>query len=1752
MGLGDFINALGKAGGKGRGQQSAKRSQARVKDFNRDELENAAESMQQSAPGALDNFLDNLGSAFRPAGTFAAASIDAIGGDGATTNLVKQVREGSKVYKQSGVGEYVKRLPIVGETLDASLNAPTGDFSNTLVGKGIDKFRELITGVDPNQEAKYRTAQFDERVARATEDSGFNDVARGIAENRQGQKQDNFVERTLGKVPVVGAYFDKYQPSVEDRAVEAGATPAQAAFISMLNPLEWLNAESKVDAEAKLAKAGTLRKAVNRIASPIVDPVQAGIDWALPGKARVVAQAEDAVVDASKPLAEQAAPAGTFESRAQAFANNLGLNVDDLPVAPAKTLADEAITFSEPLDDFVRAIAPAEAHAPVSALPEDVPAPIAAARAALADPNVGDAVDELDDVSTFAREIPESRPLLPEEVSPPLVDSAPTTSFEYTPASGRGPIVGKVDPLSYRQYGPDELARYERELTSMIDAPPASQLDAENLAALIDEPTTDSLTIGNLAPENPVFAAARRQLQDPNVGDVTTIGDIVGDAEFSTFAKEIPESLPQKVERAKEAVSTAVTDNVRRGAEPGTSVDIATTPAQKAAVAASSVDVDRLAALEASIQAVKGGDLPPVQRKKKLAALQQEVIALRNKLEGAAAPRPSYGMPIAGGLPLPTYQQLQAFKGDITAAWKALTDSYQFRQVLKHLPKESQSKVLGRVVSYAEAEKGAWRYLSGEVEMFPSATIDDILGAAKTLDGEIEKARVAYPNAVFGGLPLPTSQHLAAFKSDLGALAKKFADNTVELRASLSRWFSSTSLGKVDAKTTAAIRDGAEASDAFSRTLADAYHKVVNGNIAGVLGSKHGGVYNLTPAEKVAIRDFMGGRVSNGVKVDEAALQAMGIPQDVIDTSKLVRGMMDQTSDALMAETFNLPLAWFTKLNDEDRAIVAGLAQTASKPKARASFEKTVDPAKLQVLNDARQKVDDGFAELNAAGHWLDGEDPRDMLLAWAPYLSNRGTYQPLLYRLFEHGVLSKGDDAMQLYIQTLRGKGVNVPDEVEAFLYSNWMAGGAKTPGFGNELDRIKKRNPNMPQAIKELLQEIEDPAYSYATGLFQVNRLRHQLALRRWMSGQEKFVSRPGESVVDFMARNGWKNGEVVQLGDNVGANTRNFGAMAGRFVHRDFWDLAFQVHALPGTAGGADMFMKFNKEVLQRWKFWHTVANPASHIRQGVQNLTSVYLAGGVSGLANMPAAVKEYKSRGKFFAMARENGLLGNKSLHDIAEKIDDSAWKHLDFNAAESFIARMGRFGEYIAGVSQGFRSGSETKRFSGKWAAAKWQLVDEVARIALLKTYIDRGWDVKKAAEAVKGEVYGGVKRSRIDGMIAGIPPSSTFADLGADGSLGALGIKAASLASQAVNIPFWGASRFILEQSLRNFTGMKPGTWMPLTDPGRMARTMALVMAGYGLHKMAQTAEGMEPADEVAQRPDYMRPYLPMHARVPSQIMELIDDKGKVGYHDLSWALPWGGLASGGFDPKTGKMTSRGISSELVQVSPLWKPLGELYFNKDSFRAEIGARSEIYNPLDTTASKARKSAAHLWRSYLPPWAPNLGGGVVDALRYDGGADERVDAKEAMRAFFQGVASDSGHTASKLASGIYNSFDYWWAQKFPDGQERIQVSDYMGREQYLVKSLADALAIKVTSTDLKQIQKRRESAQTLALKEMKHYYQQQRSNTTNPSTIRRLRNEEAEFTRQIKQGKPVAKWYDESPADTWMNVRNFFAEKLSR
>lgn len=142
MGLNDFLQAVGRVGSRGKGGANSAKTNAHVSDFNRNELENASRQYQQPEPGALGTFLDNLSSFFRPAGTLGAATYDAVGGEGALTRDIGKLREGSALYKGSDFSKAMSSIPIVGPIVDTALNAPTGDFKNTLVGKGVDKFKE--------------------------------------------------------------------------------------------------------------------------------------------------------------------------------------------------------------------------------------------------------------------------------------------------------------------------------------------------------------------------------------------------------------------------------------------------------------------------------------------------------------------------------------------------------------------------------------------------------------------------------------------------------------------------------------------------------------------------------------------------------------------------------------------------------------------------------------------------------------------------------------------------------------------------------------------------------------------------------------------------------------------------------------------------------------------------------------------------------------------------------------------------------------------------------------------------------------------------------------------------------------------------------------------------------------------------------------------------------------------------------------------------------------------------------------------------------------------------------------------------------------------------------------------------------------------------------------------------------------------------------------------------------------------------
>lgn len=1789
MGISEFIRGGASAATKGRSQAKSASGKAKVKDFDRDQLENAAASFTQNAGGFIDSALSNIGTLTRPAGTLGAAAIDSAFGDGATTEWTKNVRGVSKGVKESAGGKMLdfiaRNMPSVGinpmEMAKGILDAPSGSSSNTWLGKALRENTKVFSGYDPEYENSYLTPKFKAAVNRADNESGFMETAQRIAENRGGQRQDNISEKiiknTIGKVPKMGpvdiaaiaGYFDKDTPNIEDRAIEGGATPEQAAFISMLNGLEWLGAESKAEILAKLRGPGKIaaaRRALNVMAQKVVDPLQYSLDktFEVLSPASTKAAYEAALKEPATTYMPQRRPGHSLKASGdtgvQEFIRSAG--------HPSTEVADEmAMQFDAPVVEDVDGLKKNFAAflgrdvnelAPELAPPASVVdnAPVSAIDEAVAPIDNAVPVEQVDELAT------------PVDNALAQVDNAPIEQLDVAPVE-----------VAAEQAVPPATTLDEHRIIGrrMLDESP--ELQAYELANEAAQTATSKKAI---AKAEKALAKAEAAVP-PDVmkawDDWNSEAERLFNAEQS--APAAPTSVIDNALQPEQAIDNAIpgpADAV--GSPPASVVDNAVPPGQAAVVEPSVAPP--IEAIDNGISDVVDDVIPPPA-----SAAEQLPPELKAKLDSLPLDQvKGLREKITKGQTVRDIVRLDSYIAD-----REIGEAFQTPPVVAILEAQDAAKA-SRIAEEINVELDAFR---SSLQAIQESSMPDKVKRQKAaairekiakLEAKLAEATappvVATPAKKSGQKYVQLNMGLAfgpefdaamarvsdAFKSVL----KRIKDS--EARVTWTRFMSGVEVGKVPAEVVEQARNRLEDVDAYNRALSDAYHAVVNGDTRAILGNRGAVHGNLDKAQLTSVRDFIGHRTVNGQLVNEATLVSRGLPADVIAVAKLVRREMDATSDLLMSETFNLPRAWFNHLNDSERFIVSRLAETASKPKSRAKYMKALykaiaaDPTAppLSFVQQASNYVDSGFARLNKAGVWLNGEDPVDMMLTWAPYLRNRGSYQPLLYRLFEHGITTKGSDAVELYLNALKDKGVTLPEEVINFLKISWMnadnAGSAKA---GTDGARLMSRNPNIPNDVKELLQEIDDPAYAYAKGLYQVNRLTSLLNMRRWLASQSQFVSLPGEGREAFLARTGFRPEEVAVLDDTVlpqmQASGRALGAMKGRFIHQDMWDLAYQVHALPGIhQGGNDAWMKFNREIVQRWKFWHTVANPASHARQAGQNLLSIWLAGGWGTFRRIPEAIRQYSARGDLYKIGRKHGLLGASSLNDMAELITEKEWRFLKFNPAESFVATLGKFGESVAALSESFRVGDRNKIGSAKWAAKMWAYVDEVARLSLLKTLMDRGVSEADAVKAVKAEVYSGLGHARIDRLLAGVPLSSTYANPGSvksglnKSSLRAGAIQTASFVGQIFNLPFWGSARFIAEQTLRTLGGVRAGERAMLSDPARMGRALQLALLTYGAHHFMRNLDGLTPDEEVRQRADYQRGLMPMYQRIPTQLLQMIDDQGKVGYIDWSWLYPWGETVAGSFNPRTGRMEGTRWRDKLIQMSPIFKPPFEALFNTDLFRESVGLGPDIYRDLDPTSTKLRKSTAHIWRATLPPWAANPVFAVGDMLMSDGGEDGKWSPQELTFAFLQGVANDSGHLASKAASALYNSPDYygrWYASHGGEIEKGLQVKDYAGRTQYLVKVLADALAIKITSYDLKTIDENRRKAQDKAVSNVKYWYSNQEKLTTNPEMKRRIREEMAAEIKTIRAGKPSKRWYDETPQDTYMNVLNYLASKTT-
>jgi hypothetical protein len=341
----------------------------------------------------------------------------------------------------------------------------------------------------------------------------------------------------------------------------------------------------------------------------------------------------------------------------------------------------------------------------------------------------------------------------------------------------------------------------------------------------------------------------------------------------------------------------------------------------------------------------------------------------------------------------------------------------------------------------------------------------------------------------------------------------------------------------------------------------------------------------------------------------------------------------------------------------------------------------------------------------------------------------------------------------------------------------------------------------------------------------------------------------------------------------------------------------------------------------------------------------------------------------------------------------------------------------------------------------------------------------------------------------------------------------------------------------------------MKAGTWTPMSHPARFARNMGMVSAFVAMHQASKWIDGLSTEEEIKQRPDYMRDVLPTgFFRVPEQVTQLIDGEGRVAYLDTRWLFPWGRLASGAFDARNARMMQGSprnpealkgleIGGFEVPFSPMIQPFVEIAANKDSFFGRPVNSKWSPDTMEARIREGRKTISHVWRAWTPSWLPNplgIAGGLYESGRMIGDGSSEVEMKELLRTMVQALADDSGHSFSKMASGIYNSFDWWFDAHGRSLMKDVEVQDYKGRPWFLATALLNMFGARLDIKDKRASERSRQLAKKSVISDMSRYYNDRIEKTRNPHEKQRLRNEFREAARRIKNGEPEPRWYDDT------------------
>ncbi len=175
----------------------------------------------------------------------------------------------------------------------------------------------------------------------------------------------------------------------------------------------------------------------------------------------------------------------------------------------------------------------------------------------------------------------------------------------------------------------------------------------------------------------------------------------------------------------------------------------------------------------------------------------------------------------------------------------------------------------------------------------------------------------------------------------------------------------------------------------------------------------------------------------------------------------------------------------------------------------------------------------------------------------------------------------------------------------------------------------------------------EIRDAGYRFTRGMAEAShdlslgKFFHDVARRSDWSSAEPMVTKEGPWV------------QVPKGKARAGAGLERYGALSGRYVRPDVWRAMKRYGVSPRVLGPvgdvripgtASTINDAYRGALSRWKLWHTVYNPVSHVNNTYSNVEMLYMGG--YGPVDLAHGIREL-ARGEgseVWREARDAGLM----------------------------------------------------------------------------------------------------------------------------------------------------------------------------------------------------------------------------------------------------------------------------------------------------------------------------------------------------------------------------------------------------------------------------------------------------------------------------------------------------------------------------